>query len=144
MAESDKHLALVDVIIGHVETRYSNLTSLLVLNDKPGTPRAGKPPRLGGFVPDVYAADVPTTTVIVGEAKTARDLENDHTDRQLRAFIEHLKYTAHGSLLLAVPWRALAAARSLVTVARRTAAAHNVYVVLLDDLGTAHFLDPSS
>lgn len=111
MSESRLHDQLVSVILEHVRRHYRDF---LIFDDRTAM-SSHKPPRVGGFVPDVYAVNVPTTRIVIGEAKTFRDLQTPHTDAQMRAFLDHLALSDQGTLIVAVPWMAVATARSLVT-----------------------------
>jgi hypothetical protein len=114
MAESTQHLQLLQRILDYVWLTFGELYSLSVLHDLPTTVGGEKPPRLGGFCPDVYATDVPVTTTIIGEAKTARDLETEHSRNQLTAFIAHLSSQSSGVLIVAVPWQSTGAAQRML------------------------------
>ena len=48
------------------------------------------PPIIGSFRPDVYGADNEHQTIIIAEAKTDKDIDNLHTEQQLKSFINHL------------------------------------------------------
>lgn len=65
--------------------------------------RAGVPPKLGGFRPDVYAIERDSWRTVIGEAKTADDIDNDHTRRQLAAYFRHLAVDPSGEMWMAVP-----------------------------------------
>lgn len=114
MAESTQHLQLLQRILDYVWLNFGKLYSLSILHDLPTTVGGEKPPRLGGFSPDVYAIDVPVTITIIGEAKTARDLETEHSRRQLTAFITHLNSQSNGVLIVAVPWQSIGASQRML------------------------------
>ena len=132
MSESKEHLTLVDAIVRYIAREHGHISCLVILDDKLGRGQGAKPPRVGGFTPDVYAADAPTTTTIVGEAKTSGDLDNEHTRNQVGAFMEHLRYRTNSSFVLAVPWTAVAVARSLAIEVQRKVGAGNVDIVIID------------
>lgn len=134
MAESSKHTALVHIIIDHIQRSFADNPALAILNDLSSALHAEKPSRIGGFVPDVYAFDAPLTTVIIGEAKTADDLETEHSQRQLIAFLSFLGQQKAGIFILAVPWHAKRRAQALVTALCQATGAGAVSVVTLDDL----------
>src|SRR5262249_23124041 len=92
-----------------------------------------KPPRLEGFVPDVYAVDTPPSIAIIGEAKTVLDLHTEHSRRQLAAFLRFLRQQEHGVLVLGVPWQGRATAHNLLARLCRENGAENVGVVVVDD-----------
>lgn len=132
MPESATHADLVTAIIAFATHELGGPDGIVVRDDAVRPFRGERPPRIGGYTPDVYATDVPTTRTLVGEAKTCADLENDHTRRQLNAFLEHLVHTPGGTLVLAVPLAARATARRLVAEVIRELAGRPPRVVLLD------------
>ncbi len=134
MPESLLHLRLVHLVVEHIERIYSPSYPMALLHDLPGHLGDDKPPRIGGFVPDVYALDVPTSLVIVGEAKTNNDLETDHTRRQLSAFLKHLSRQARGVLIVGVPWQTAATARNLLSRLVQELGAEAVEVAVIDDV----------
>ncbi len=119
-------------IVSFATRELGPLTAIAVRDDAVNPVRGERPPRTGGYTPDVHATDVPTTTTLIGEAKTQPDLENDHTRRQITAFLEHLALTPHGIFVLAVPLAAGATARRMVARLREQWTGHDVRVVVLD------------
>src|SRR5687767_11170006 len=111
MPESATHADLVRAIVTFAASQLGPMSSIAVREDAVRPIRGEKPPRIGGFTPDVHAIDVPTTSTLVGEAKTQTDLERDHTRRQVNAFLEYLAATPRGIFVLAVPLKARATAR---------------------------------
>lgn len=138
MPESAEHLSLVQDIVDYIQNRFGGLAGLIVLTDLPTSARADKPPRIDGFAPDVYATEVPRTTVLIGEAKTADDLTTAHSRDQIVAFLKFLSYQQRGVLVLAVPWQCVPAARIVLTSAKRslTCDANSVETVVLDGIKT--------
>lgn len=127
------HLRLVENILSYVERTYRHSYHLVVFHDLPALIRAEKPPRIGGFVPDVYAVDAPPSILIIGEAKTQCDLDTDHSQRQLIAFLKHLALQPNGQLVLAVPWTASATARNLLRRLKLESSCETVHSVVIDD-----------
>jgi hypothetical protein len=84
---------------------------IILLADIPGTESVSKPPSIKGFFPDVY---VGSPYPIIGEAKTLRDLETEHSMHQLTGFLRFLSNTENGRLFLAVPLPALNFAKAIV------------------------------
>ena len=103
MPESAQHARLVEAIVAHTENRLGPFTEILVREDAVRPRRGERPPRVFRFTPDVYATDVPTTMTLIGEAKTAADLDTKHSRVQIAAFLEYLAYTPGGLFVLAVP-----------------------------------------
>lgn len=134
MSESNKHSALVRVIIKHIGREHADIAALGIVNDLSSPLRAEKPNRIEGFVPDVYAFDAPLTTVIIGEAKTHADLETDHSKKQITAFLSFLNHQKTGIFIIAVPWAAKCRAQEMVATLREAVGAASVKTVTLDDV----------
>lgn len=115
MPESSVHADLVQKIITFAGRELGALATIVVREDAVRPVRGERPPRIGGFTPDVYATDVPTTRTLIGEAKTRTDLENEHSRQQISAFLEYLAHTEGGMFVLAVPLAAGATARRLLS-----------------------------
>lgn len=103
MPESYRHARLVEAILVRAEYHLGEFTELSVRDDAVRPRRGERPPMLEGFRPDVYITDVPTTKILVGEAKTAADLDTEHSRAQITAFLRYLAYTSGGLFILAVP-----------------------------------------
>jgi hypothetical protein len=108
-----RHVLLVNALLQAIEEKHNSPKKLLVFAD---LARFGnnRPPMVGGFVPDVYAHDLPITSRIVGEAKTERDFETDRSRLQLAAFLDHLCLYQQSTFYVAVPWAFAPRARSLL------------------------------
>jgi hypothetical protein len=113
LGETEVHLALVRTLVRYATWRLREFRATAVFADLPSVSRRDKPPRIGGFVPDVYASDVPTTFSLLGEAKSLEDLETTHTALQLAAFCRHARF-CNGAVVVAVPTVAVATARALL------------------------------
>ena len=111
--ESSRHVRLVEQLISIVETRHAVDNRLIILADHVRF-GANRPPKLGGFVPDLFAHDLPITARIVGEAKTEHDLETDRSLAQLGAFLDHLALYENSTMYVAVPFTYAARARTLL------------------------------
>lgn len=135
MPESATHAALVQDVIAFVERDLGALAEIAVREDAVRPLRGERPPRIGGFVPDVYATDVPTTRTVIGEAKTRADLETEHSRRQVAAFLRHLAQTPGGVFVLAVPLAAGATARRLLAELSAPLASEGPRLVVLDGSG---------
>ena len=103
MPESAQHARLVKAIVAYAEHRLGKLAELFVREDAVRTRRGERPPKVLGFTPDVYVTDVPTTMTLIGEAKTAADLDTKHSRAQIAAFLRYLAHTPSGLFVLAVP-----------------------------------------
>jgi len=135
MPESSQHLRLVEALVSYIEVRYEPLKSLIIFCDLPSTVGGDRPPRCGGFAPDVYATDAPATVTVIGEAKTAEDLVTEHSRQQVQAFLEYLTYQKSGVFILAVPPFCSPTARIVVESAKRAVAlkSSQIETVILDE-----------
>jgi hypothetical protein len=118
--ESAKHVSLVESLICEVKERYAIHKDLMIFADHHRYGR-DRPPTIGAFTPDLFASRVPATFHIIGEAKTASDLESDRSARQLGSFLDHLALYPGSALLLAVPWVTAPRARSILARLRSDA-----------------------
>ena len=133
MPESERHARLVRAIIAHLEAHVGTINDIMVRDDSVRPLRGERPPKLLQFIPDVYATDVPTTMTVIGEAKTARDLETIHSHKQISSFLEYLAHTPNGLFILAVPPDRKARARSLVTKLGRSLGDNKTDIEVIDD-----------
>jgi hypothetical protein len=140
MSDSAQHLALVNSILALVKKDFP-LTKFVVLSDLPGS--LDKPPRINGFVPDVFAEDAPRTAVVIGEAKTVQDLQTNHSRLQIAAFLRFLAAQQNGVFVLAVPWPAMATAQVIVDHELRELEPQHVKVVISDGYESRAAAGPS-
>ena len=86
-------------------------------------------------MPDVYAKCLSDHTEVLGEAKTATDLETQHSQEQLLAFLRYCANTGKASLILAVPWDMAPSARALLKTLKAQASLNEAKTSVLDGLG---------
>jgi len=84
-------------------------------------------------MPDVYATDVPTTMTLIGEAKTAADLDTRHSRAQIAAFLQYLAHTPGGLFILAVPVSVKPRARWVLRELCRPLGALTLQAEVIDD-----------
>jgi hypothetical protein len=103
MAEGVLHRELVTKLKRIVLNRRSGNWLILVdaLNRLTSD---GCPPQLANVRPDLYAREKTTGHLIIGEAKISDDIENEHTDSQLKIYFEHLREQSAGQLIFVVPF----------------------------------------
>ena len=102
MAESLLHMELVRKIASYVETITPFYMSSLMDADLPEyenrTQRVIK-----GYYPDVCYRD--NDIIVIGEAKTDKDILNEHTEGQLLAYIEEVRnYGLQRHIIYSVPF----------------------------------------
>lgn len=135
MPESAEHAELVGALVRFAEQELGPIATLAVRDDAVRPVRGERPPRIGGYVPDLFATDVPTTRTLIGEAKTQRDLERDHSRRQISAFLDHLSRTPNGVFVLSVSLVAGVTARRLLAELQAPLAGALTRTVVLDTSG---------
>lgn len=134
MPESTTHLGLVRHLAIWVERNPIDSGNVVVYIDEPSRDAANKPPRLLGYTPDLYCKNLEATRILVGEAKSAYEVESRHSRKQFAAFLTHLQLVDHGIFLLAVPWHVVPQAKSLIRAIQRETLTTHVRTVFLDYL----------
>lgn len=142
MSESLKHVQLVQEIVAFVRAEFSAVYALVVLEDSANAAKGNKPPPIEGFVPDVYAIDVPTTMTVIGEAKTSQDIETDRSRAQIKTFIDFLRWRQNGVFILAVPLGLIGAARTVVNAAVRDASSTPPQIMFLHGPQPQSYIGP--
>ena len=105
MAEKKEHADLRKIIKKWIT---SNLASycLTIVDDDPRNPLGSSVPEIRGSIPDLYGHSYINGIQVIGEAKTSNDIINNHTEKQLRAYLKHLNvYNNKGYLIIAVALR---------------------------------------
>jgi hypothetical protein len=131
MGESISHIRLVQRIVQWLTSEIPECDCLCVFRDLPDARSQDKTPCINGFFPDVFAEDTPPTFTLVGEAKTAEDLETEHSKRQLRAYLAYLKLRPRPRLIVSTPWFAVNSAKSLIAAAQEDVEATSVAVSII-------------
>lgn len=134
MAESQDHARLVNALMNWVVDQYFQGDTGNVLTDNPSATAVTKPPKTNGFIPDLFARQTSGMGVIIGEAKTAIDLENLHSESQISSFIKKCAEDSNSVFVLAVPWYMERSATSLVRFIQRRDGTQNVEIVVLPKL----------
>lgn len=127
MAESAVHINLIEDVLRSLATCLAG--ELVVFTDRPGELRDRRSPRINGFIPDVYAAELRGPSKLIGEAKAYKDFFSPHTTSQLKAFLGFLRLQKAGVLMLAVPLALLPAAKCLLQRIASEEPADNVRLI---------------
>lgn len=114
MRESSLHAELVLRIVRWVHASRGGNGELFILADTLSFPPERCPQPIGGYVPDVFARTSPSSFLILGEAKIFTDIFTMHTANQVGAFLEFLAAQSDPTFVIATPFAAAGAARSLV------------------------------
>ena len=119
MGESSLHVDLVKILIKWISLNLLDYKNDLIMIDGSLSNRQNTPPKIYGFIPDTYVTKGPKDLLIIGEAKTAKDLETLHTKRQLEAFLRKCAEHGNAILIIAVPWDLAAFAKCILTNLKR-------------------------
>ena len=134
MPESATHLGLVQHLVSWVEAHCRSEQDSLLFVDDPSRAATDKPPSICGYMPDVYWKTRRGHSVLIGEAKSAYDVESRHSRKQFASFIAHLSSVEKGTLLIAVPWHVVPQAKSLIRVIQRDTGSITVRTIFLEYL----------
>jgi hypothetical protein len=135
MAESCTHIRLVSELVCWITEEYFQGQRGTLLVDAPESPAAAKPFEIAGFVADVIGRKLPGDAVVIGEAKTAKDLESLHTRKQLEVFLRYCAERPGSTFVIAVPWHMTRFARALLKNIKRLSQCDGVSIVVLERLG---------
>ena len=133
MPESEEHVKLVGVLQTYIADRFCGGVADRVLTDSKVTARQARPMAIGGYVPDAYLLLGASGRVVIGEAKSLRDLENLHTEAQIRAFLRRCAMVKGSVFVLAVPWPIERLAKALVSKFRANEQLLDVEMIVLSD-----------
>ena len=96
--ESSTHMAFVKKIADYVSTIPEDFTRNLLCVELPGEFNRC-PQIIGRSIPDVFYND--SNYIIIGEAKTDNDIDQEHTQRQLNDYISEVRtYDADRNIIL--------------------------------------------
>ena len=134
MSESERHIALVHSLVAWAAQTYFHGDHGGLLVDAPWCNKYGKPPIIGDYVPDMFGEAENPKRIVLGEAKTAVDVENKHTRDQLGAYLRFCAMSNGSVLVLAVPWHMTRFVRQMVKGVAIQNSAEHVTCVVLDGL----------
>lgn len=115
MPESEEHSSLVVMLRNYIADRFCEGETARVFTDSIRGGSSMRPPSIAGYVPDAYLALNELGGVVIGEAKSLKDLENSHTESQVTAFLRRCETAEGSTFILAVPWPVERLARVLLT-----------------------------
>jgi len=102
VTESARHAQLVDALVSRA-IALAGGTQFTMCADLAATNYYPRPPPIGSVRPDMFATFETSGLLLLGEAKTAWDVDNPHTLQQLKDYFEYLQVRGTGELWLAVP-----------------------------------------
>ncbi len=116
MSQSKAHRDLIEGTVDVLSSRYTNISMLVDLQQKPGDE---VPPKIGRFRPDVYATRKREHFIVIAEAKTDGDIDNQHTHDQVISFIKYLNRSEESLFILAVTGYGADRARTFLRFIRK-------------------------
>ena len=119
---------------GYISDRFCGGRGERVLTDSAGSESPNRPPPIERYVPDAYVMLNEQGRVVIGEAKSMRDLENSHTETQVTAFLRRCGMAEGSAFILAVPWPLERLARALLTNFRVREGLPQVETVVLSEM----------
>ena len=134
MSESSVHVDLVDKLAGWIAKSLLNDDYGFIFIDKPDNNPGKKPQNVYGFVPDVMVVNAPGCKYVIGEAKTANDIDNQHTIDQIEAFLRKCAESEDSYFVFAVPWYMVGLAKSIVNYCCRNTGINDVRIVIPEKL----------
>ena len=94
MSQSEVHRNLVLSTADALEQYFPKILLCIDLQEFPGDP---VPPLISGFRPDIIGYYAPISSdVVIAEAKTNCDIDNQHTFNQIDAYLNHLDTLSNG------------------------------------------------
>lgn len=134
MAESLAHINLVNMLATWIADSLLNGDHGHILIDTPDRSSQQKPPPICDYTPDIFVINAPGFSFIIGEAKTATDLDNRHTVEQLKAFLCKCAESTTSLFVVAVPWHRVRLARSIVKYCQQLTNTEEVKTEVLEKL----------
>lgn len=134
MALSDSHIRLVGELKSYVFTKYGSAGQLIIYTDNPDPNIKAKTPIIGGTIPDLYARCFCPEVIIIGEAKTVRDVESRHSIAQYEQYLRYCSHSLNIELIFAVPWTALVTLKNKIRVIKRRLNIYDVKPIYIEPL----------
>ena len=117
-----------------IETETDFPSEMAILVASPDSPADHQPPSVQGRVPDLFAQGGALGRVIIGEAKTASDIETQRSRQQFADYLRYLAVHEHSMLIAAVPWYCVNQTRSLLRSIQKKTGTQQVKITVLEQL----------
>ena len=134
MGASRVHEVLVMRLVEEIRGNYGVDMDLALYSECSLMDQFPVPPIIDKYRPDVYAKEVGGERLIIGEAKTPKDLETERSLEQITSFVKHLANAGNGILILAVPWYMTPAANNILRSIKNKFNVDNVTFSVLEKL----------
>jgi len=134
MSESAIHIELVNHMAEWVVNKLLDGNDAYLLIDGPFSKYSGRPPLIIGHMPDLYVYQKAKELLVIGEAKTSKDLDSERSEKQIGAFLSHCSSYSNSIFVLAVPWYKARFADSLLRMIQRSIGGQLVFTKVLEML----------
>lgn len=101
MSESREHQELIINIHNYIRGKHP---SYCIYTDIQNYIGDNTPNLINNHKPDLYANSIDKGHHIIGEAKTSFDLNSKRSEKQIMAFLYHLKLKQNSDFMLSVPY----------------------------------------
>lgn len=131
MAESLEHMTYVRKMVDYIPSFLTDFTQRLLFADLPGF-MAKTPKVIGGSIPDLFYNDF--NTVVIGEAKTPNDIDNDHTAKQLNDYIEEVRsYNVQKHIVFCTSIMGFSVLKNMIILKKRRESIDDIQFHILDN-----------
>lgn len=117
-----------------METQTNFPKEMAILVSCPDSPSDHHPPNIEGRIPDVFAQSGTLSRMIIGEAKTERDIETQRSRKQFADYLRFLGMQKQSLLVIAVPWHCVNQTRSLIRSIQGRTNTNHVEIIVLEKL----------
>jgi hypothetical protein len=132
--ESLTHKNLVKSMKSWIEENYRNEDLAITWIDNYQEEGHQKVKRIENFIPDIFAVCLSNKREIIGEAKTAFDIESKHSEEQLLAFLRYCEINKRAMLILIVPWDFKRYAKAFIELLKKENQTENANTIVIDNL----------
>lgn len=131
MAESLAHIQYVERMVKYAETIPQEYVPSVMSADLASYGQR-TPKVINGYYPDLYYYDL--NCVIIGEAKTTDDIENEHTAAQLNSYISEIStYSCDKHIIICSSMIAFSQIVNMIIRKKRKEKIHNITFHILDN-----------
>lgn len=116
MAESIQHKELVKKMnIWVMQNLINGTDSYVFLDSSDENKNNGTQRVVNGLQPDLYAIDIRKRIIVIGEAKTEKDIDREHSINQYQSFCKTIQiFDGPGHLVFAVPFACKPIMRNII------------------------------
>lgn len=135
MGESTSHRHLVKALVQGILELHPDVGKAQLYIDSDEHKSNGLPPSIFGHIPDVYLRERNSKYTVIGEAKTAKDIESRRSRSQYTAYVKWAVSHQPTSIVIATPWHCMAAAKNCLWNICVREKATSIDVLILECLG---------